>query len=188
MDDLVRLILLDLANGDDILSLEAKSILFKSELKSIICSTFNLLENKSVLINAFDIPGLFYIKNYLSESEIEFCMDKIKSEIKFEPISLSTNSRMVAHYGYYYSYDRSGLKPAPPIPNYLADLANLVRINDECRSDVVSAQFDQLIINKYKPDQQISPHTDHLAQFGPVIACITAPCDYSRALLGYNLR
>jgi alkylated DNA repair dioxygenase AlkB len=171
MDELLRGMLIDLINGD-IVSLEAKSILYTKQHKLMINSMFDLFEPKSVIKNAFDIPGLYYIKDYLTEPETKLIMNKINSEIKFEPISNSPNSRMVAHFGYYYSYDRSGLKPAIAIPDYLAKLVDANRINSLC-CDIIDSPFDQLIINEYKPNQQISPHTDHVKQFGPVIACIT---------------
>jgi len=171
MDELSHGMLVDLAN-DDILSLETKSAIYTKQHKSMINSTFDLFETKSVIKNAFDIPGLFYIKNYLTESEVELCMDKINSEINFEPISNSPNSRMVAHFGYYYSYDRSGVRPATTIPDYLERLVDMDKINNLC-GNIINSPFDQLIINEYKPGQQISPHIDHVKQFGPIIACIT---------------
>jgi len=77
---------------------------------------------------------------------------------------------MVVHYGYSYAYDRSGLRATVPIPDYLDVLVDMNRINNICH---ISKAFDQLIINQYKPKQQIAPHIDHVNQFGPIIACIT---------------
>jgi alkylated DNA repair dioxygenase AlkB len=54
----------------------------------------------------------------------------------------------------------------------LAVLASEQRVNNIC-GNITNGPFDQLIINEYKPGQQIAPHTDHVTQFGPVIACIT---------------
>ncbi len=36
-----------------------------------------------------------------------------------------------------------------------------------------TSKMNQIIINEYKPGQQIAYHTDHIKLFGPVIACIT---------------
>jgi alkylated DNA repair dioxygenase AlkB len=33
--------------------------------------------------------------------------------------------------------------------------------------------FDQLIVNEYKPGQGIYKHIDHVKYFGPIILCIT---------------
>ena len=171
MFELTQSMLVDLIN-DDIPSLEAKSVAYTEQINTMIKTVFDLSEDNSVISNAFDIPGLFYIKNYLTEAETELIMHKINSEINFEPITASANSRTVAHFGYYYAYDRSGLKPADPIPDYLRKLTDLNRINNLC-GHIIDNPFDQLIINEYKPNQQISPHTDHIKQFGPIIACIT---------------
>src|ERR1700677_2276633 len=122
--------------------------------------------------NVCGIKGMYYIKNYLGQEEIDLCLNKINSEIDFVPITQTPHSRKVAQFGYYYSYDRSGLKPTNPIPEYLAVLASEQRVNTIC-GNITNGPFDQLIINEYKPGQQIAPHTDHVTQFGPVIACIT---------------
>ena len=122
----------------------------------------NRLMFKPTFIENFEnIPGLFFIHNFLSPSEITFIHNKLPS-INFEPITLSTNSRRVAHFGYYYSYDRSCLEPAAPIPEYMKILLIPLKQN-----------FDQMIINEYKPRQKITPHIDHPEQFGPIIACIS---------------
>ena len=114
--------------------------------------------------NYQDIPGLWYIENYLSESESQEFKNYMVN-VKLEPISNAPTSRRVAHFGYYYSYDKSGLKPATSIPEWLSDLID--------PNLPVSADFNQIIINEYKPGQQIAYHTDHLQLFGPVIACVT---------------
>ncbi len=114
-----------------------------------------LMKEFNVIENAFDIPGLYYIKDYLNEQEEKLLLNKI-STLKFLPLSDSINSRRVAHFGYHYAYNRSGLTKTDPIPN-----------------DLILGEFDQLIINEYKPNQQISAHIDHVQQFGPIIACIT---------------
>jgi len=127
-----------------------------------------------IICNVDGINGLYYIPKYLTNNELTMLKDKIESdEIKLEPISSSKNSRCVAHFGYFYSYDHTGLKPADPIPNYLKNLALANRINQFSGHPVVNNEFDQVIINEYEPGQQISYHTDHTKLFGPIIACIT---------------
>lgn len=123
--------------------------------------------------NYAKISGLWYIRNYLSQDEITMLHDKIANEIIFTPISSSKNSRCVAHYGYYYSYDKTGLKTAPAIPEYLAKLVTSARINDVIDNEIINQEFDQVIINEYKPGQQIAYHTDHTKLFGSVVACLT---------------
>ena len=175
MDELFQSMIIYLidSNIDD---LYEKSKLCEKRHNLIITETFDLLENKSKTIvtpNASDIPGLYCIRNYLSKTEHEMILNKINSNIKFEPITKSVNSRRVAHFGYNYSYDRSGLTKAADIPNYLAEFVTADRINHVLKQNIITKPFDQVIINEYKPGQQISYHTDHTKQFGPIIACIS---------------
>lgn len=123
-----------------------------------------------VFKNYQDVNGLFYIKNYLTDEESDELESAIK-RIKFTPISSTVNSRCVAHYGYYYAYNRSGLTIAPPIPAGLAQLVDPEILNPLINEEL--PPFDQLIINEYKPGQKIAYHTDHVEQFGPIIACVT---------------
>lgn len=175
MEDMIRDMIINLL--DDNISDYEENIVIRSIMqKSQLDRTFDLIKPiglEQVINNAYDIPGLYYIKNYLNQLEINTIMNKIQSEIKFESISKATNSRQVSHFGYYYSYDRSGVTPADPIPDYLNDLVDINRINNICGENVICNSFDQLIINQYKPQQQIAPHIDHTTQFGPIIACIT---------------
>lgn len=162
---------------DDMQSFIANNQIYQSLIKYRL-STINLISSMKLVIDAYGIKGLYYVENYLSKSEIDMIMGNIKNSIKFEHI-YNAKSRRVAHYGYYYSYNRSGLNPAPPIPNYLADLVCPNRISEIFDQDQSQSQpqpttiFDQLIINEYHPNQQIAPHIDHVKQFGPIIACIS---------------
>ena len=116
-----------------------------------------------MLSNCEGINGLYYIENYLDEYNLND-VKKFIQNVNLEHIG-NRASRRVAHYGYYYSYDRSGLKTAPQIPVELNNLIYLPLLND--------VNFDQIIINEYKPGQKIAYHTDHQTLFGPIIACIT---------------
>jgi hypothetical protein len=61
--------------------------------------------------DAFGIEGLWYIPKFISANDLVKIKEMIQDDINFEPISKSANSRKVAHFCYYYSYDRTGLKP-----------------------------------------------------------------------------
>jgi alkylated DNA repair dioxygenase AlkB len=121
--------------------------------------------------NYSGISGLFYADNYLSADELAAINTQL-SKISLTPISNTKNSRRTAHFGYEYNYFDSKLRPADPIPANLLKLVDMARINALC-SNILTDQFNQCIINEYKPNQQISPHTDHVRNFGPNIACIT---------------
>lgn len=127
----------------------------------------------SVIENTNDIPGLYYVENFLSKDELNSLNKIINDDIHFSSITSSSNSRRVAHFGYHYSYDRSGLKEAQCIPDELAKIVSPERINSILRKKLLEKDFDQLIINEYKPGQKIAYHTDHTKQFGSIIACIT---------------
>ncbi len=163
ISNLVTEMIINLQN-DNISALEKNSIEYK---KNLFGNT-----NPTVISNAFGVNGLFYIPNYISKTELSILKNLIINDIKLEPISSNKKSRRVAHYGFYYSYDHSGLKTAEAIPDNLKDIVNPTRINNLI-GDLIDKEFEQVIINEYQPGQQISYHTDHNNLFGPIIACIT---------------
>lgn len=125
--------------------------------------------------NYNNIGGLYYIPNYISKKRVKKLEDKINAEIQLQPISNNNNSRRVAHYGYTYSYDRSGLNKAPEIPIFLKEIIipeKLEYLNDPDLNQFVN-NYDQVIINEYKPGQKINYHIDHTSMFGKVIICLT---------------
>lgn len=174
MRQIMQEIINDLENNDWIaLEEKHKNMLSK---KSILVSLQKLIDldyRPNITQNFNGINGLWYIENYLSSNEIEDIKKYIQNDIAMQPITNnSTYSRRVAHFGYYYSYNRTGLKTAPKIPTILNDLAACNRIN-KLTNSLILEPFDQVIINEYKPNQQITYHTDDIKLFGPVIACIT---------------
>lgn len=119
------------------------------------------------------INGLKVIKQYLTDEEEEELLSIIKSDdFPLKSLSNSPNSRRVAHYGYNYAYNRSGLSKADPIPDIFNKLIDPKRLA-AASSTLSKIKFDQLIINEYTPGQQISWHVDHTKMFGPIIFCIT---------------
>jgi hypothetical protein len=62
-----------------------------------------------------DIQGLYYIPHYLTNEEIKMLKDNFVNKYHFEPITNYPYSRKVAHFGYFYSYDHSGLKKAEEV-------------------------------------------------------------------------
>lgn len=121
-----------------------------------------------------DIPGLFYIPDYLSPQEISDILLFLKTQY-FKPLTNSKNSRQVLQYGYEYPYDKklTKLNKITPIPENLLKLVDPARINKSINSDLLKNPMEQLIINKYNPGQGISAHTDHTKYFGDLIICLT---------------
>lgn len=158
LDNEIKLMIEDI-DKNDIQALEEKYVTYFH--KPIVTQDFH------------GIKGLFYIQNYLTSSETNMIQAKISNEINLEPISKKPNSRRVAHYGYYYSYNKTGLTPAPQIPHYLEKIVNEKRINNLLGFNLIKIPFEQVIINEYKPGQEINYHTDHKILFGPIIVCIT---------------
>jgi alkylated DNA repair dioxygenase AlkB len=130
----------------------------------------------NIIKNAHEINGLYYISDYLTDDEINMLTEKIRHEVELNPIYGAT-SRRVAHYGFNYSYDRSGLTKAKTIPEDLSDLVRPKRLNKILGNDLLESNFNQLIINEYLPGQKIAYHVDHTKQFGDIIACISLGSD-----------
>lgn len=129
-------------------------------------------DRKNIYMNINNIKGLWYIPNYLSQNEIKNIKQHINNT-NFVPITQSENSRKVAHFGYKYAYNGSGLELTDSIPECFNNLINVERLKKTTCLDIFSESFNQLIINEYKPGQKIAYHTDHIKQFGNIIVCIT---------------
>jgi alkylated DNA repair dioxygenase AlkB len=102
------------------------------------------------------IKGLSYKSDHLSLLEIEEVikfLDSVEWNMELK--------RATKHYGYKYDYKtRSVLKIEESIPDILISLHK------------TDTKFDQVIINKYKPGEQITAHTD-ASVFGDKICCIS---------------
>ncbi len=120
--------------------------------------------------------GLYYIPNYITDSEANEIINFLKQE-EWKPVGTSKNSRKVLHYGYIYSYDRSGTKKTKDIPDSLKSLIEPERIKKLLDVDISSLDMNQLIVNEYLPGQGIADHIDHTKQFGDVIVCISLGSD-----------
>ena len=109
----------------------------------------------------------FYQDNFVNSNEILRIIQKRDND--FKNIN-SAKSRRIAQYGYEYTYTTKTVNKISPIPPEL----NF----DEKISEALGkkVEFDQLIINEYKPKQSIAPHIDS-SVFGPIIACISVGAD-----------
>lgn len=129
------------------------------------------IKNIKNIKNISHVPGLFYIDNAIPEDYSKKLNRNINNE-DWIPVSKSTNSRKVQHYGYKYDYKRRMVaEKGDPIPSYFSKL--IETLNEYIKKlNIKQVEFNQLIINKYEPGQGISKHTD-ANDYGPIIGCYT---------------
>lgn len=133
------------------------------------------LINKYLQFNkSYQVPkisGLYYFPNFISGIEEQLLLKLLKKSSEWASITNSKNSRQVIQYGYTYSYDRSGLKPATEIPDFYLNL--IKRVKKYSIDAFKNIKLDQLLINKYEPGQGISAHIDNPKQFEDNIVCLS---------------
>lgn len=132
-----------------------------------------LLDNKfSKMVEITQVPGLYYFENVLSDEECKQIIEDLDKKI-WTPLSNSSNSRKVQHYGYLYDYKGYSVTKAPEdIPIFLEDCKNKLTILNTENTGLKEYIFNQCIVNNYEPGQAISRHID-LKTFGKVIGCYT---------------
>lgn len=119
-----------------------------------------------------DIPGLFYIENFIAKSESAALI----KEIYKKPWNTSLKRR-TQHYGYSYDYKSSHLDfsaKTEPIPEFCGFLLEKLRNSHEVLENFLP---DQLIINEYLPGQGIAAHIDKIADFEDIICSISLGSD-----------
>lgn len=122
------------------------------------------------------------VEDFLSEVEQKDIIDKI-NENEWVPITKSSNSREVQHYGYLYDYNSYKVTPTTSIPFFLKKLNKkiynyLLEVKEENELSKYNIEdedfeFDQIIINKYESKQSISAHIDQPKLFGKIICSIS---------------
>lgn len=121
------------------------------------------------------IKGLYVsTKKVIPRKLLSLCKIMIDDfESKFECIDsdVHNSSRRVLQFGYEYNYRSMNVKKIEDMP---AVLSKIVRyINKNLTKEY---NFNQCIINEYKPGQVISPHIDSKV-FKGIIACVTLGCN-----------
>ena len=135
---------------------------------------------KTLKVRTFKkLPGLYYIENTnINLAEIILKLDKSE----WTPITKSSNSRKVQHYGYKYDYMTSNINiKCDDIPDFLEPLQkkllklcqNFKLVNQDENASNNNYQFNQCIVNNYQSSQGISKHID-TKLYGSVIGCYTA--------------
>lgn len=115
------------------------------------------------------VDGLFYYKRVIPKDFNNQLLEFLQNSGDWTYVNpKNKKSRRVIHYGYSYNYKKKNdvqkITEFPPIINNLRNLISLHGISEE--------QFNQCIINEYKPGQGISSHTDSFI-FGHTICCFS---------------
>lgn len=113
-----------------------------------------------------EIEGLTLINDFLTEDEEKNLIEEINRQEWMNDLQ-----RRVQHYGYKYDYKSKIISKN----NYIGKLPDfckeiLIRIKE---NKISENDFDQLIVNEYKPGQGISPHVDHTEFFEDGIISIS---------------
>jgi alkylated DNA repair dioxygenase AlkB len=120
-----------------------------------------------------EIPGLYYIPNYLTQEEGKILMDYLINSTEWQDV-WKPKSRKVIQYGYSYPYYKQNkLEKTKDIPQMFKDLLSQERVNALFGKEILSKPMDQLIINRYLEKESISAHIDHVKYFGDTICCIS---------------
>ena len=129
-------------------------------------------------MNIENINVLFLYKNYISdeyhEKLIKFINDQPWNE------SLSRRTHIMDIYMII-------------VKNKKHKVLLQLKTNIESLPMFNNIKFDQYIVNEYFPGQDISPHVDHITQFGPIVVSLSldSPCTFqfisNNTVLNYNL-
>ena len=111
-----------------------------------------------------DIPGLQMVEDFITEDEEKELLELINGEEWSKSIS-----RRTQHYGYVYNYrSKNAKQKGNPIPEW--------KILEKVKKYI---EFEQVIINEYKPGQGIYWHIDAPSAFGDTIVSLSLGHTYN---------
>lgn len=123
--------------------------------------------------------GLYYFDDLINDEEETQIIELLKESPDWFGVSHIPNSRKVIHYGYEYSYTNRYAKPkkVTDIPD-LFKTKILNKLKEKIPNEIYNKllkdyEFDQLIINRYEPNQGIATHIDNKVHFDDIILCVT---------------
>jgi alkylated DNA repair dioxygenase AlkB len=124
-----------------------------------------------------EVPGLYYIEDFLNPEEQTELLENINSQ-EWRNTEATGIQRRVQHYGYIYKYvGRQGsLDTTKPIPEFLKPLQARLE-------DITHRKFDQIIVNEYKPGEGIATHSDDPKLFGDTVVSVSLG---SGAIMNFN--
>lgn len=112
-----------------------------------------------------EIPGLWYIPEFVSETEAA----ELWKAIYDVPVEAWNGSlkRRTLHYGFEYNYNRR------TACEKIADLPEWQKVVQRRLETQTERTYDQVILNEYQPGQGISRHVDAPAAFGDTICSLS---------------
>ena len=129
-----------------------------------------LSDNQANLIAVKAIPGLVYMRNFLTPSEELEIINLIDDQEW-----LTGLNRRVQHYGYKYDYRARKIDSSSYIGAIPKWLVKIVGEASKLASETMD--FDQVIINEYSPGQGISEHIDCAPCFAESIVSVSLLSD-----------
>jgi alkylated DNA repair dioxygenase AlkB len=114
----------------------------------------------------FEIAGLLYIPNYISQAHHDRLVETIDEQPWRDDLS-----RRTQHYGWVYDYRAKKVDPSlylGALPLWLQRIA--AHLQSDC---LIPATPDQVIINEYHPGQGIADHIDCTPCFGEVVVSLS---------------
>lgn len=121
-----------------------------------------------------EVPqGLDYLGDLITSCEEKDlcyeCQHCLLRDIDSQPWNHDLGRR-TQQYGAKYDYKTRKLTAAPPFP---ASVESMAEILEPLFEEYSSTKPTQCIVNEYKRGQKITPHTDHVKHFGPVIVIVS---------------
>ncbi|MFZ2105905.1 MAG: alpha-ketoglutarate-dependent dioxygenase AlkB, partial [Roseiarcus sp.] len=119
--------------------------------------------------------GFRYVGDLLSVEEEEGLARELEA-LPFKPFDFHgyEANRQVVGFGFRYDYSRREVVEAPPVPTFLDPVRQ--RIGEAF--DRPPEDFEQVLINEYRPGAGIGWHRDK-PQFGEVVGVsLLAPCNF----------
>jgi alkylated DNA repair dioxygenase AlkB len=118
-----------------------------------------------------EIPGLYYIDNFLTPSEENTLLHGIDNQTWMNELK-----RRVQHYGYRYDYKAKAIDQTMRLgllPHWSEEIVTRL-----VKQKLIKEKPDQLIVNEYQPGQGIAAHIDCIPCFedGISIISLLSPC------------
>lgn len=129
------------------------------------------------------VKGLYVWKEWLNKEKEQELLVQMEREISCSGGWSKELYRETKHFGARYDYKERTLKrDVQDIPQWLRDnvvdrvqtfLHEMWQRDESSKKSKTLKKFDQVIINKYKAGEGISPHMDHIKLFGGIVVTLS---------------